>query len=47
MLFWNTLRMMYRMPGQRWSLWRAYWLFRKVRCEGIALLDATSGFVFR
>lgn len=46
-MLWSTIRLMWRMPANRRRLWEAYRAFRRCRVEGIALLDVSSGFVFR
>lgn len=46
-MLWKTLRLMWKMPTSRRRLWDAYVAFRRCRVQGIALLDVSSGFVFR
>lgn len=46
-MLWKTIRLMVLMPGRRWSIWRSYRLFRRVMRGGYALLDVSSGFVYR
>lgn len=46
-MLWRTLKLMTRSPGRRGSIWRSYRLFRRVMRGGYALLDVSSGFVYR
>lgn len=46
-MLWGTIKLMWLMPGRRGSIWRSYRLFRRVMRGGYALLDVSSGFVYR
>lgn len=46
-MLWKTIRLMYRMPGHRRRVWEGYQVWRRAQRLGGAVLEVSSGLVYR